>query len=79
MRGVEDGFSVVHAANNGYLTVSDDRGQILAERRSDLAPFVTLAAQVLTGHSWTMFRLLGDWFGWLSMGLVACSVIRLVF
>jgi apolipoprotein N-acyltransferase len=79
MRGVEDGFSVVHAANNGYLTVSDDRGRILAEKRSDLAPFVTLAAQVPTGHSWTVFRLLGDWFGWLSMGLLAWAVIRLVF
>jgi len=78
MRGVEDGFSVVRAAGRGYLTVSDNRGRILAERRSDLSPFVILAAQVPAGHSWTVFQLLGDWFGLLSIGLVAWALIRLV-
>jgi hypothetical protein len=39
---------------------------------------VTLAAQVPTSHSWTAFGLLGNWFGWLSKGLVAWAVIRLV-
>ena len=78
MRGVEDGFSVLRAAGRGYLTVSDGRGRILAERRSDLAPFVTLAAQVPTGHSWTLFQLFGDWFGWLSTGVVVSALIRLV-
>jgi apolipoprotein N-acyltransferase len=28
MRGVEDGFSIARAAKNGFLTVSDDRGQL---------------------------------------------------
>jgi apolipoprotein N-acyltransferase len=77
MRGVEDGFSVVRAAGRGYLTVSDNRGRILAERRSDQSPFVTLAAKVPGGHSWTVFQMLGDWFGWLSVGLVAWALIRL--
>ena len=38
MRGVEDGFSIVRAAKNGYLTVSDNRGRILAQTRSDSLP-----------------------------------------
>lgn len=46
MRGVESGFSVVRAAKQGYLTVSDSRGRILAEATSDSAPFATLVADV---------------------------------
>ena len=50
MRGVEDGFSIARAAKQGYLTVSDDRGRILAETRSDSAPFATLVADVPVVH-----------------------------
>ena len=77
MRGVEDGFSVVRAAKNGYLTVSDNRGRILAEVRSDSAPLATLLAEVPAGHSATLFLLLGDWFAWVAMGLLGWSLIRL--
>jgi apolipoprotein N-acyltransferase len=77
MRGVEDGFSVVRTAGRGYMTVSDNRGRIVAERRSDLSPLVTLSAQVPAGHSRTVFQLLGDWFGWLSIVMAAWAVIRL--
>lgn len=78
MRGVEDGFSVVRTAGRGYMTVSDNRGRIVAERRSDAAPIVTLSSQVPAGHSWTVFQLLGDWFGWLSICLAVWAVIRLL-
>ena len=46
MRAVEDGFGLVRAAKNGYLTVVDNRGRVLAERRSDSASFATLLADV---------------------------------
>lgn len=72
MRGVEDGFSVVRAANQGYLTVSDNRGRILAETRSDSAPFATLIADVPAAHESTVYLLLGDWFGWLSIAILVC-------
>lgn len=75
MRGVEDGFSVVRAANQGYLTVSDNRGRILAETRSDSAPFATLLADVPTAHENTVYLLLGDWFGWLSVAMLACILV----
>ena len=51
MRGVEDGFSIVRAAKNGYLTVTDNRGRILAETRSDSASFATLLAEVPTSNT----------------------------
>jgi apolipoprotein N-acyltransferase len=77
MRAVEDGFSLVRSARGGFLTVSDNRGRILAETRSDSAPFATLPARVPAGHSATVFLLLGDWFGWVAMALAALAVGRL--
>jgi apolipoprotein N-acyltransferase len=73
MRAVEDGFSLVRAAKNGYLTVTDNRGRVLAESRSDARmPFTTLLASVPARHSATLYILLGDWFAW-----VACVVLLL--
>lgn len=77
MRGVEDGFAIARAAKDGYLTVSDNRGRILAETRSDSAPFATLLADVSTTHDRTLYLLLGDWFAWLAVAALAFSLIQL--
>jgi apolipoprotein N-acyltransferase len=77
MRGVEDGFSVVRAAKNGYLTVSDNRGRILAETRSDSAPFSTLVAEVSAVHTTTLYLLLGDWFAWFAAATLSFVLARL--
>jgi apolipoprotein N-acyltransferase len=77
MRGVEDGFSIARAAKDGYLTVSDDRGRIVAETRSDSAPFATLLADVPTAHDRTLYLLLGSWFAWLSLAICAGTLLRL--
>jgi apolipoprotein N-acyltransferase len=76
MRGVENGFSVVRSAKGGYLTVSDWRGRIVAESRSDSAPFATLIADVPAQHHATVYQRLGDWFAWLSLGLLAFVLVR---
>ncbi|HEY3990580.1 MAG TPA: nitrilase-related carbon-nitrogen hydrolase [Acidobacteriaceae bacterium] len=78
MRGVEDGFSIARAAKDGYLTVSDDRGRILAETRSNSAPFATLLADVPAAHERTPYLLLGNWFAWLSLAICAGTLLRLV-
>jgi len=78
MRGVEDGFSVVRAAKNGYLTVSDDRGRILAETRSDSAAFATLLTAVPAAHDETVYLFLGDWFAWVSVALLVFAISRLL-
>ena len=70
MRAVEDGFSLVRAAKNGFLTVADDRGRIVGETASNSAPFATLMTNVRTGHEETPFLLLGDWFGWCAVALL---------
>ena len=76
MRGVEDGFSVVRSAKGGFLTVSDWRGRILAETRSDSAPFATLLADVPAEHHRTLYQMFGDWFAWVSLGLLAFVLMR---
>jgi len=79
MRGVEDGFSIARAAKQGYLTVSDDRGRILAETQSDSAPFATLAANVPAAHQTTLYLLLGDWFAWLALATLIFELAQLLF
>lgn len=77
MRGVEDGFSIARTAKNGLLTVTDDRGRVLAETRSDAGPFATLIASVPVVHSATVYLLLGDWFAWVACGLLVLVVVQL--
>jgi apolipoprotein N-acyltransferase len=78
MRGVEDGFSIARAAKNGYLTVSDNHGRILAERRSDSADFPTLLVDVPATPVETVYQKLGDWFAWLSIALFVLALLQLV-
>jgi hypothetical protein len=79
MRGVESGFSVVRSAKGGSMFVSDDRGPILAETRSDSAPFATLLVNVPSRHEQTLCLRWGDWFAWLALGLLACTLGLLRF
>jgi apolipoprotein N-acyltransferase len=71
-RGVENGYTVVRAAREGRLTVSDPYGRVLAERESSPLPGSALlvtanvAAPVATFYTHT-----GDLFGWLSVAAAA--------
>ena len=76
MRGVESGFAIVRSAKRGYLTVSDNRGRILSEVTSDSAPFATVLAAVPVTHDSTLYLLLGDWFAWLVLALLAFTLVR---
>jgi apolipoprotein N-acyltransferase len=79
MRGVESGFGIVRAAKNGFLTVSDNRGRVLAETTSDSAPFATLVAEVPAVHDNTLYLMLGDWFAWLPLAVLAAILVSLAF
>ncbi len=76
--GVEGGFSVVRAAQDGRLTVSDPYGRVIADRRSDAAPDVLLAATVQAVHVRTIYDRIGDWFAWACL-LVAAGMFIAVF
>ena len=78
MRGVEDGFAMVRAARGGYLTVTDDRGRVLAEGKSWSNDFSSLIATVPSGHEDTLYVRFGDWFAWASIGVLLTCLARLV-
>ena len=73
LRGVESGFALARAARRGRLTVSDTRGRVLAEARSDASRTTTLLASVPVGPVRTVYARLGDWLGWLSVVLLAVA------
>jgi apolipoprotein N-acyltransferase len=79
LRGVEYGFGVARAAKGGSLYVSDSRGRILAETKSDAAPFATLLATVPDAHEPTLYLRWGDWLAWLSLALLAFVIVRVFF
>ena len=66
-RGVESGFTIVRAAKQGLLTVSDSWGRILAERPSKEGTFSTLIATAPVLHVNTLYARWGDWFAWLNV------------
>ncbi len=79
MRGVESGFSIVRAAKDGSLLVSDAYGRVIAERLSGSAPFATLVAEVPVNHHKTLFQAWGNWFAWVAValcGFVFAQAIR---
>ena len=71
LRGVESGFSIARAPKQGVLTVTDDRGRVLAERDTASAPFATLVASVPVRNDRTFYDRAGDWFAWLDLVFVA--------
>jgi apolipoprotein N-acyltransferase len=81
LRGVEGGFAVVRSAQEGLVTISDDRGRILAGRVSSEEAEVLVSGDVPLGPGETVYGLGGDWFGvtsWLmtSILLVTAAVRR---
>lgn len=78
LRGVEDGFTIVRAAKQGFLTVSDDRGRVLAEARTTpQEPFTTLVAEVPVRHDPTLYQRWGDWFAWVDVAALVGLCISL--
>jgi len=72
MRGVESGFTIVRAAKQGLLTISDDRGRILAQQDAATVRFASLLGTAPIWHDDTLYTRWGNWFAWLNVaGLVA--------
>ena len=69
LRGVESGFSIARAPKQGILTVTDDRGRVLAERDTGSAPFATVVTSVPVRNERTLYDRAGDWFAWLDLVL----------
>ena len=65
MRGVESGFTIARSASEGRLSISDDRGRVLAEQFAPIN-FPSLYFNTPVRHVNTLYARWGDWFGWLN-------------
>ena len=77
VRGVENGFAVARAAGQGRVTLSDAYGRVLAERES--AADGRAIEQLPAGPGATIYTRFGDWFGWVTVVLVAALLVALSF
>lgn len=66
MRGVEDGFVIARAARNGRLTLSDDRGRVVAEASSERHD-AELIGNLPLRQTHTLYARWGDWFARLDL------------
>jgi apolipoprotein N-acyltransferase len=74
LRGVESGFSIARAAKQGILTITDDRGRVLAERNSGADLFASLVAVAPVHNEQTFYARAGDWFVWLDLLLIVVLI-----
>ena len=63
-RGVENGFAIVRAARNGLVTISDDRGRVIARGNTNRTSITHVIANVPLGSGDTLYRRFGDYFAW---------------
>jgi apolipoprotein N-acyltransferase len=66
MRGVESGFAIARAARSGRLTLSDDRGRVVAEA-SSAQHDAELVGDLPLHDTHTLYARWGDWFAWLDL------------
>src|SRR5438874_13064993 len=63
LRAVENGFALARSGRHGLLTLSDNRGRIVAEAATVPGRFVSTTANVNVGSAQTFYTRAGDWFG----------------
>ena len=69
LRGVEGGFAIARAARSGRLTLSDDRGRVVAEASSERHDAARVGDLPLY-DSHTPYGRWGDWFAWLDLAML---------
>jgi apolipoprotein N-acyltransferase len=70
MRGVEDGFSLVRAANDGLVTASDAEGRLVASKMDTPSGLTAIIADLPLGPGPTLYARIGDAFPWLCVALL---------
>jgi apolipoprotein N-acyltransferase len=75
LRGVENGYAVAWAGQQGHALIADRYGRVLAE--ADLGgpgPFTTIVADVPVAPGPTVAARLGGAFGWLCLAVVVAAL-----
>jgi apolipoprotein N-acyltransferase len=77
LRGVENGYAVVHSARESILSASDRYGRFIGETPSRELPGASLLVRLPIGPGTpTLYTRFGDWFGWLCV--VGAVLLRFV-
>lgn len=77
LRGVENGYAVLRAGRESYLSMTDRFGRVLGRRRSAFFPGTSLIADVPMGlPEPTIYTRIGDLFGWLCVAASAAWFVR---
>ena len=79
LRAVENGFALARSARNGLLTLSDNRGRILAEIATAPGRFVSISGTVNVSRQETFYTRAGDWFAWLCVAVFVCLLAFQLF
>jgi apolipoprotein N-acyltransferase len=74
LRAVENGFALARSARNGLLTLSDNRGRILAETATAPGRFVSISGMLNVAPEETFYARAGDWFAWLCVAAFVVSL-----
>lgn len=77
MRGVESGLAIARAARSGRLTLSDDRGRVLAEASSEQHD-AELVGTLPLRDTHTLYARWGNWFVWLGMAALVAALVLAV-
>jgi len=72
MRGVENGFALVRAANEGLVTASDAQGRLVASKMDAPKGLTMVVADLPLGPGPTLYTRIGDAFAW------ACVVFSIL-
>jgi len=74
MRGVESGFAIARVARSGRLTLSDDRGRVVAESSSETQD-AELVADLPLHRDRTLYNRWGDWFAYADLALLGLLLV----
>jgi apolipoprotein N-acyltransferase len=66
-RSVENGYSLIRESVNGLSIISDSKGRILSSMDHFTSSEWVMTAEVPIKGSFTLYSILGNWFGWLSL------------
>jgi apolipoprotein N-acyltransferase len=75
LRAVENGFALARCARNGLLTLSDNRGRIIAETSTIPERFVSISGRLNVAHTTTFYARTGDWFAWVCIAMFALLLV----
>lgn len=78
-RGIENGCSVVRQTRNGLSFMNDPRGKTITQMDHYQSNSWTMTGQVPNKKIWSLYPIIGDLFGWLSIvGLLFFLIKTLV-